>query len=62
MLDDFDLSKITNLLQRPIDTACELIENILGEPTKHLGLYLTDHIVYWQWANRINILEKAQKK
>ena len=62
MLDDFDLSKTTNLLQRPIDTACELIENILGEPTKHLGLYLTDHIVYWQWANRINIFEKAQEK
>ena len=62
MSDNFDISKLIDLLQVPVDTACKLIENILGEPTKQLGLYLADHVVYWQWLNRVKILEKAQKK
>lgn len=56
------LEEIVKHIGRPLDTACTLIENILGPPTTKLGELLGDHVSYWQWANRLNIAEKAGKK
>ncbi|MCE5187110.1 MAG: DUF4393 domain-containing protein [Planctomycetaceae bacterium] len=56
------LQTVSDTLKRPIDTVCKLLENLLDESTKALGYYFSDHVVYWQWCNRLNILEKAQKK
>jgi hypothetical protein len=56
------LKEIAKHVGRPIDLACDLIENILSDPTKKLGYLLGDCVSYWQWANRLNIAEKAQEK
>jgi hypothetical protein len=59
---DTILLEIAKHIGRPIDTVCTLLENILSIPTKRLGDLLGDQIVYWQWSNRIKILEKASAK
>ncbi len=56
------LQDIAKHAGRPIDTACNLIENILSVPTSKLGDLLGDCVSYWQWCNRLNILEKANEK
>jgi hypothetical protein len=59
---DFMLKEIAKHIGRPIDTACNLIENILSVPTSKLGDLLGDCVSYWQWCNRLNIVEKANDK
>jgi len=59
---DFMLKEIAKHIGRPIDAACNLIENILSVPTKKLGDLLGDSVSYWQWSNRLNIAEKASEK
>ncbi|MCC5844565.1 MAG: DUF4393 domain-containing protein [Verrucomicrobia bacterium] len=56
------LPEALSSLSRPVDTACTLIENLLGEPFKVAGDVLADQVRFWQWNNRVNILEKAQHK
>jgi len=57
-----DIIELAKALGRPIDTACVLILNMLGVPTKIVGDMLGDQLSYWQWCNRLNIAEKAAKK
>ncbi|MBN2136397.1 MAG: DUF4393 domain-containing protein [Sedimentisphaerales bacterium] len=59
---DSMLKEIAKHVGRPIEVACNLIENILSVPTKNLGDLLGDFVSYWQWNNRLNIAEKAQEK
>ena len=59
---DSMLNEIVKHVGRPIDSACNLIENILSIPTKKLGDLLGDCVSYWQWSNRLNIAEKASEK
>ena len=56
---DSILQKVAEHIGRPIDSACWLIENVLGEPTKRLGDLLGEQIVYWQWLNRVRIAGKV---
>lgn len=49
-------------LGRPIETSCKLIESLLGEPFKAGGDLLADHVRYWQWANRVRIMDGVDKK
>ena len=56
------LKEIAKHVGRPIDAACNLIENIFSVPTKKLGDLLGDCVSYWQWTNRLNIAEKAHEK
>jgi predicted transcriptional regulator len=59
---DPTLQEIVKHIGRPIDTACNLIENVLGEPTRKIGDLLGDQISYWQWSNRLSIAQKAAEK
>ena len=56
-----DLATVLSVLGRPIDTACKLVENLFGEPFKVAGDALADQVRFWQWKNRITILEKAKQ-
>lgn len=56
------LPEALSALTRPVDTACTLIEHLLGEPFKVAGDVLADQVRYWQWNNRLRIIEKAQEK
>lgn len=47
-------------LGRPVETACKLIENLLGEPFKIAGDALSDQVRMWQWQNRLRIADKAK--
>jgi len=44
-----------------VESGCKLIENLLGEPCKVSGNMIADEIYFWQWKNRIKILNQAQK-
>jgi len=48
-------------LGRPVDTACTLIEALLGEPFKIAGDALSDHVRMWQWENRLRIVDRANE-
>lgn len=48
-------------LGRPVDTACNLIEALLGEPFKIAGDALSDHVRMWQWKNRLRIMDRADE-
>lgn len=54
--------ELVKVLGRPIDTACTFLENILAVPTKRFGELLGDQVSYWQWCNRLRIIEKAEGK
>lgn len=56
------LPEALSSLSRPVDTVCTLIENLFGEPFKVAGDVLADQVRYWQWNNRLRIIEKAQAK
>ena len=57
-----NLAKVVGeLLKRPVDTVCNLIESLLGEPFKVGGAALADQIAYWQWTNRVSILERFER-
>jgi Abortive infection alpha len=44
-----------------VETACKLIENLLGEPCKVAGGMIADQIYLWQWTNRIQIANRAKQ-
>jgi hypothetical protein len=48
------------ILGRPVETACNLIESLLGRPFEVAGATLADQVQTWQWRNRIRIAERAQ--
>ena len=48
------------ILGRPVKTACDLIESLLGKPFEVAGAALADQVQIWQWRNRIRIAERAQ--
>lgn len=50
---------LSKVLGRPVDTACKLIEALLGEPFRIAGDALADHVRMWQWKNRLRIVERA---
>lgn len=52
--------EVMKVLGRPIDTACNLIENLLGQPFKIAGDALSDQVRMWQWQNRLRIADKAK--
>lgn len=47
-------------LGRPVKTASELIENLLGEPFKIAGDALSDQVRMWQCQNRLRIAVKVK--
>jgi hypothetical protein len=51
---------LEQILGRPIETACDLIESLLGKPFEVAGAALADQVQIWQWRNRIRIAERAQ--
>lgn len=51
---------IGQILDRPIETACNLIESLLGRPFEVAGSALADQVQVWQWRNRIRIAERTQ--
>jgi len=53
---------IAKHLGRPLDTACTLIENMLGVPSKRIGDLMGDQISYWWWSNRLRIAERCAAK
>lgn len=55
------LDTLGPLLQRPVETACNLIESLLGESFAISGELLSDQIAYWQWQNRVRIAERASQ-
>ena len=44
-----------------VETGCNLIENLLGEPCKIFGGLLADQIYFWQWMNRIRVAKRAKE-
>ncbi|MBN2020223.1 MAG: hypothetical protein JW749_08365 [Sedimentisphaerales bacterium] len=57
-----DFSKLlTNILGRPVNVACDLIESLLGKPFDIAGDMLADQVKKWQWQNRVRIAERADK-
>jgi predicted transcriptional regulator len=52
---------LSKVLGRPVDTACNLIEALLGEPFKIAGDALADHVRLWQWKNRLRIVDRAEE-
>ena len=56
------LKPVAEMLQRPIDTACNLLDSLLGEPFRIAGSALSDQVAYWQWTNRVTILEKFERR
>jgi hypothetical protein len=55
------LKPISEVAKRPVETACNLIESLLGEPFKIAGSAIADQVVFWQWRNRIAIFEKFDR-
>ena len=53
-------TEIVKAIGRPIETACNLLEAVLGQPCEAVGGLLTDQIHAWQWKRRIAILEEAE--
>jgi hypothetical protein len=53
------LEKALDLGKPVVETACELIKNLLGKPCLAIGLLLEDTIYAWRWRNRIRIAHKA---
>jgi hypothetical protein len=45
-----------------VETACTLLENLLGEPAKVAGGMLADQVHWWQWRNRVRILHLAKQR
>ena len=52
---------LSKVLGRPVDTACNLIESLLGEPFRIAGDALADHVRLWQWNNRLRVLDRAEE-
>lgn len=52
---------LSKVLGRPVDTACKLIEALLGEPFRIAGDALADHVRLWQWKNRLRIVDRAEE-
>jgi len=44
-----------------IETGCELIKSLLGEPFKVAGGMLADQVYAWRWRNRIRIAKRAEE-
>ncbi len=55
------LTESVRLARTPVETACKLIEGLLGEPFKIAGGMLADQLYAWQWRNRIEIVNKAKE-
>lgn len=55
------LSKALDLAQPVVDTACGLIESLLGKPCAVAGELLSDQVYAWQCRNRFRIAAQAQK-
>jgi len=55
------LVEVLKELGRPVGTACNLIESLLGEPFKIAGDALADHVRMWQWENRLRIIDRADE-
>ena len=41
--------------------AADFAEKLLGKPCEVAGDMLADQLYYWQWCNRIRVLERAEK-
>jgi len=55
------LIEVLKILDRPVDTACTLIEALLGEPFKITGDAISDHFRMWQWINRLRIADHVDE-
>lgn len=53
-------SILEKTLGRPVETACNLIESLLGKPFEVTGAVLADQVQMWQWRNRIRVAERAK--
>lgn len=51
---------LANILGRPVNVACDLIESLLGKPFDIAGDILSDQVKKWQWQNRVRIAERAE--
>jgi hypothetical protein len=54
------LQETLKVLGRPIETACTLIEKLLGKPFEIAGDALSDQVRMWQWQNRLRIADRAK--
>lgn len=52
---------LSQAIGRPVDTACKLIESLLGKPFEVAGSALADQVQMWQWRNRVRIAERAHQ-
>jgi hypothetical protein len=53
--NSMSLVEVLTALGRPVETACNLIESLLGQPFKIAGDALSDQVRLWQWKNRLRI-------
>lgn len=44
-----------------VETACRLVESLLGKPFKVAGGLAADQLQAWRWANRVRIFSRAQE-
>ena len=54
-------SSLLKSLAKPIETACKLVESLLGKPFEVAGESLSDQVQHWQWQNRVRIATKVEK-
>jgi len=55
------INVLSKFLDRPVNTACNLIEALLGEPFRIAGDALADNVRMWQWKNRVCIFDRAEE-
>jgi len=55
------LDSVVKLGKPIVETACRLLESLLGEPCKVAGGMLADQVYAWRWRNRIRILTRAKE-
>jgi hypothetical protein len=58
-MDTKAIAEAVKLGQPVVNTACELIKSLLGEPAKVAGGMLADQLYVWKWRNRMNACAKA---
>jgi len=61
MVDLELLRESVQLARLPVETGCNLIRDLLGEPCRIAGNMLADQIYAWQWQNRIRIAVRASE-
>lgn len=55
------LSNALDLGKPVVETACGLVDSLLGEPCKVAGNMLADQVYYWQWRNRVRMAHRAKE-